>query len=35
MPSTVAIRDSKDLQGPHLLVSREDFRRFTESLKNL
>ncbi|GAA4303234.1 DUF397 domain-containing protein [Actinomadura luteofluorescens] len=31
----VAVRDSKDPDGPPLLVSRGDFRRFTEILKNL
>ncbi|MEV5824940.1 DUF397 domain-containing protein [Spirillospora sp. NPDC052242] len=31
----VAIRDSKDPVGPKLVVSRRDFRRFAEVLKEL
>ena len=31
----VAVRDSKDPSGPKLIIDREDFRRFTEALKNL
>ncbi|MFD0685643.1 DUF397 domain-containing protein [Actinomadura fibrosa] len=31
----VAVRDSKDPQGPALLVSRGEFRRFAEVLKGL
>ncbi|GAA4229953.1 hypothetical protein GCM10022254_23580 [Actinomadura meridiana] len=34
-PEGVAARDSKNPHGGHILVSREDFRRFTETLKNL
>jgi hypothetical protein len=30
----VAIRDSKDADGPRLLVSLSDFERFAEALKN-
>lgn len=35
VPDVVALRDSKDPEGGNILVSREDFRRFTETLKNL
>jgi hypothetical protein len=35
VPSIVALRDSKDPDGGHILVSRKDFRHFTETLKNL
>lgn len=31
----VAIRDSKDPNGPKLTMKRNDFKRFTETLKNL
>ncbi|GAA4236836.1 hypothetical protein GCM10022254_47400 [Actinomadura meridiana] len=31
----VGIRDSKDPNGGNILMSREDFRRLTETLKNL
>jgi hypothetical protein len=31
---SVAIRDSKDPGGPKVLLSRQDFRRFTDALKN-
>ncbi|GLZ05178.1 hypothetical protein Acsp03_26440 [Actinomadura sp. NBRC 104412] len=34
IPSSVAVRDSKDPNGPMLVMSRQDFRRFTEALKN-
>ncbi|MFI0404852.1 DUF397 domain-containing protein [Actinomadura sp. 3N508] len=30
---SVALRDSKDPQGPKLIVSRRDFRRLAEVLK--
>ncbi|WP_121438218.1 DUF397 domain-containing protein [Actinomadura pelletieri] len=33
--NAVAIRDSKDPHGPKILVSRENFRRFAEALKNI
>ncbi|MFC5749573.1 DUF397 domain-containing protein [Actinomadura rugatobispora] len=33
LPGTVAVRDSKDPEGPMLLVSREAFRAFAVSLK--
>jgi hypothetical protein len=32
--SSVAVRDSKDPSGPVLILSHEDFRRFTDALKN-
>ncbi|MBE1533677.1 DUF397 domain-containing protein [Actinomadura algeriensis] len=32
---TVAVRDSKDPDGPKLIVSREDFQRFAATLKTL
>jgi hypothetical protein len=35
VPNTVALRDSKDPNGGNILLSREDFRRLTETLKNL
>jgi hypothetical protein len=35
VPGTTAIRDSKDPSGPKLIMSHDDFRRFTEILKNL
>ncbi|WP_084262877.1 DUF397 domain-containing protein [Actinomadura formosensis] len=31
----VAVRDSKDPNGPVLVVSRRDFGRFAQALKNL
>lgn len=31
----IAIRDSKDPSGPKLIMSHNDFRRFTEVIKNL
>lgn len=31
----VAVRDSKNPAGPKLIIDREDFRRFAETLKNL
>lgn len=31
----IAIRDSKDPSGPMVTMKRNDFRRFTETLKNL
>ncbi|MFI0369188.1 DUF397 domain-containing protein [Actinomadura sp. 1N219] len=30
---SVAVRDSKDPDGPKLILSRSDFRRFAETLK--
>jgi hypothetical protein len=33
MPGAVAMRDSKDPEGPRLVVSREAFRAFAASLK--
>ncbi|GAA4242171.1 hypothetical protein GCM10022254_74080 [Actinomadura meridiana] len=35
IPNTVALRDSKNPDGGHILVTREDFRHLTETLKNL
>lgn len=35
MSSVIAIRDSKDPDGPVVTMKRNDFRRFTEKLKNL
>ncbi|RFS85978.1 DUF397 domain-containing protein [Actinomadura spongiicola] len=35
VPNMMAIRDSKDPHGSMILVGREDFRRFTETLKNI
>jgi hypothetical protein len=35
VPETVAIRDSKDPEGPKLLVNRDDFRRLTETIRAL
>ena len=35
IPGTVAIRDSKDPQGPQLLVDPCDFRRFASVIKGL
>ncbi|MFC5749574.1 DUF397 domain-containing protein [Actinomadura rugatobispora] len=34
LPGVVAVRDSKDPQGPSLMVSWEAFRTFAASLKN-
>ncbi|MBW8485332.1 DUF397 domain-containing protein [Actinomadura parmotrematis] len=31
----VAVRDSKDATGPHLLVNRAAFRRFSDVVKHL
>ena len=33
IPSAVAIRDSKDPEGPRLLVGRDAFRCFAERIK--
>lgn len=35
LPGIVAMRDSKDPEGPKLVVSRRDFRRFAEVLREL
>ncbi|WP_018655548.1 DUF397 domain-containing protein [Actinomadura flavalba] len=35
VPTTVAVRDSKDPSGPKLLVDRDNFRRFAETVKTL
>ncbi|WP_141584641.1 DUF397 domain-containing protein [Actinomadura sp. WMMA1423] len=34
VPGVVALRDSKDPHGPVLVLSRSNFRRFTEALKH-
>ncbi|MQY06994.1 DUF397 domain-containing protein [Actinomadura macrotermitis] len=34
VPSTVAIRDSKDPEGPKLLVPSQDFQRLAHTLKS-
>ncbi|TDB90797.1 DUF397 domain-containing protein [Actinomadura sp. KC216] len=35
LPETVAIRDSKNPNGPKLFLSHNDFRHLTQILKNL
>ncbi|WP_067474125.1 DUF397 domain-containing protein [Actinomadura hibisca] len=35
MPSSVAVRDSKDPEGSNILVDRQDFRRFVDVMKGL
>ncbi|TDB90799.1 DUF397 domain-containing protein [Actinomadura sp. KC216] len=35
IPETVAIRDSKNPNGPKLFLSHNDFRHLTQTLKNL
>ncbi|WP_081639958.1 DUF397 domain-containing protein [Actinomadura flavalba] len=35
VPGTVAIRDTKNRDGGTLLVGRSDFRRFTNTLRDL
>ncbi|TYB49551.1 DUF397 domain-containing protein [Actinomadura chibensis] len=32
---SIAVRDSKDPEGPKLVFRRRDFQRFTETLKEL
>ncbi|MFI6518528.1 DUF397 domain-containing protein [Spirillospora sp. NPDC050679] len=32
--AAVAVRDSKDPDGPKLIMGRADFRRFAEAVKN-
>jgi hypothetical protein len=34
LPGIVAVRDSKDAEGPALRFSAEDWRAFTDSLKD-
>nr|WP_246178437.1 DUF397 domain-containing protein [Actinomadura decatromicini] len=34
-PNIVAFRDSKDPDGPKLILSASDFRNFANALKNL
>ncbi|WP_018657654.1 DUF397 domain-containing protein [Actinomadura flavalba] len=34
-PGTVALRDSKDPDGPKLLVDRADYHRFTDAIRAL
>jgi hypothetical protein len=33
IPDTVAVRDSKDPEGPKLLVNREEFRHFAAAIR--
>ncbi|MDL4820868.1 DUF397 domain-containing protein [Actinomadura opuntiae] len=33
--SLIAVRDSKDPNGPKIIVSRSDFRHLAETLKNI
>ncbi|MGO9219824.1 MAG: DUF397 domain-containing protein [Streptosporangiaceae bacterium] len=33
LPGIVAVRDSKDLHGPNLTFSRDEWRTFTSSIK--
>jgi hypothetical protein len=35
VPNIVALRDSKDPNGPKIIVSRSDFRHLAETLKNI
>ncbi|MWA05764.1 DUF397 domain-containing protein [Actinomadura sp. LD22] len=35
VPNVVALRDSKDPNGPKIIVSRSDFRHLAETLKNI
>lgn len=35
IPNVVALRDSKNPNGPKILVSRSDFRHLAETLKNI
>lgn len=35
VPNVVALRDSKDPNGPKIIVSRADFRHLAETLKNI
>lgn len=35
LSDAITVRDSKDPDGPRLTVSYSNFRRFTETLKNL
>ncbi|MBT2207425.1 DUF397 domain-containing protein [Actinomadura sp. NEAU-AAG7] len=34
-PTHIAVRDSKDPQGPHLILRRADFRELADAIKNL
>ncbi|WP_018656016.1 DUF397 domain-containing protein [Actinomadura flavalba] len=34
-PATIAVRDSKNPNGPNLLVTRESFRHFADTIKSL
>ncbi|TYB49552.1 DUF397 domain-containing protein [Actinomadura chibensis] len=34
LPQVIAIRDSKDPNGPELVISSNDFRHLTETLKS-
>lgn len=33
--NSITVRDSKDPNGPQVTMKRNEFRRFTETLKNL
>ncbi|MFI0405340.1 DUF397 domain-containing protein [Actinomadura sp. 3N508] len=35
VPGTVAVRDSKDPDGPKLLVTRREFRRLADVIKSI
>nr|WP_202421279.1 DUF397 domain-containing protein [Actinomadura rayongensis] len=35
VPHTVAVRDSKDPEGPKLVVARADFRRFATAVRGI
>lgn len=35
LPHVIALRDSKDPNGPKIIISNNDFERFTNILKNL
>ncbi|MFC5745935.1 DUF397 domain-containing protein [Actinomadura rugatobispora] len=35
LPTTIAIRDSKDPHGPHIHIPHDAFRRFAEAIKSL
>jgi hypothetical protein len=35
VPGTVAVRDSKDPEGPKLVVARTDFRRFATAVRGI
>ncbi|WP_019632825.1 DUF397 domain-containing protein [Actinomadura atramentaria] len=35
VPETIAVRDSKDPEGPRLLLPRDEFRTFAAVVRNL